>query len=210
MNRRNLLLTSVLVCSGINAKELGTWGDVYPVHEPDLLQTFQSRLRAMEENGELSRHQEEFKQKMLANSLRPTPVNELVTAEQDRTWFVDPTFTVSGDIADHRGRIFAHAGQRINPLSSVPFNQTLYFINADDPRQLLWIKAQSPTTTLPRVILVKGNTREASKVLSMRVYFDQQGVMSKRFGLRAVPARVVADSDGLRLKVDEFAMEQGE
>ncbi len=35
----------------------------------------------------------------------------------------------------------------MNPLQYVPFNQTLYFINGDDPEQIEWMKRQSP---LPR------------------------------------------------------------
>ncbi|SPX55390.1 conjugal transfer pilus assembly protein TraW [Klebsiella pneumoniae] len=34
----------------------------------------------------------------------------------------------------------------MNPLQYVPFNQTLYFINGDDPVQVAWMKRQTPPT----------------------------------------------------------------
>ncbi|WP_189960637.1 TrbI F-type domain-containing protein, partial [Escherichia coli] len=40
---------------------------------------------------------------------------------------------LAADIRDNEGRVFARQGEVMNPLQYVPFNQTLYFINGDDP-----------------------------------------------------------------------------
>ena len=197
----------LLVTATAQAKDLGTWGDLYPITEPDLLTTIHQRLEAMEESGELAKKQDEFKQRVIEHTLRPTPVNGLAIAQKDRTWFVDPTFTVSQDIKDARGVVFAHRGQKVNPLESVPFVQTLYFIDADDARQVAWMRAQKPATDMVKVILVKGDIREATQALDTRIYFDQEGVLTQKFNLKAVPARVTAAKDGKRLQVDEFAVE---
>jgi conjugal transfer pilus assembly protein TraW len=203
---KSLLFTALLLSTAVNAKDLGTWGDLYPIHEPDLLDTIRSRLGDMQASGELAEQQENFKQDVIANSLRPAPVAGLAIAHEDRTWFVDPTFILGRDIADQNGRVFAHLGQHVNPLDNVPFKQTLYFIDADDKRQVAWMKKQMPDTELVKVILVKGNIRDASDALNTRVYFDQQGALTSRFNLKAVPARVTAAADGRRLQVEEFGI----
>lgn len=207
MKHRMMAASLLLVCATATGRDLGTWGDLYPIHEPDLLNTIHHRLNEMQESGELAEKQQEYKDKMIRNSLRPLPVPGLAIAQKNRTWMVDPTFIVARDISDQNGRVFVHRGQRVNPLDVVPFAQTLYFIDADDKRQLAWMKVQKPKTELYKIILVKGNIRDATEALNTRIYFDQQGQMTDRFSLKAVPARVTAAPDGRRLQVDEIAME---
>lgn len=207
MKHRMMPVSLLFVCVAAGAKDLGTWGDLYPIHEPDLLNTIHQRLNEMQDSGELAEKQQEYKEEMIRNSLRPLPVPGLAIAQKNRTWMVDPTFIVARDISDQHGRVFAHRGQRVNPLDVVPFAQTLYFIDADDKRQLAWMKAQKPKTELYKIILVKGNIRDATEALDTRIYFDQQGQMTDRFGLKAVPAHVTAAPDGKRLQVEEIAME---
>lgn len=40
--------------------------------------------------------------------------------------------------------MFARKGDVLNPLKTVPFMQTLYFIDGDDPDQVAWMKRQVP------------------------------------------------------------------
>ena len=199
----------VLLCglSTARAADLGTWGDLYPIAEPALVGTIQQRLGDMEKSGELAQKQDEFKQRVIENSLRPAPVRGLAIARENTTRLYDPTFIVSQDISDHQGHVFAKKGQRVNPLDSVPFAQTLYFIDADDKRQLAWFKSQKSTTLSAKVILVNGDIAQATKVLGTRIYFDQDGVLTKKFALTAVPARVTAAPDGVHLQIDTFAVE---
>ena len=206
MKRACLML---LLCglSGAHAADLGTWGTLYPIAEPDLIGTIKSRLGDMEKSGELAQKQEDFKQRVIENSLRPAPVRGLAIAQENTTRLYDPSFVVSQDISDHQGTVFAKEGQHVNPLDSVPFMQTLYFIDADDKRQLAWFKSQKSTTLGVKVILVNGDIAQATKALGTRIYFDQDGVLTKKFSLTAVPARVIAAPDGEHLQIDTFAVE---
>jgi conjugal transfer pilus assembly protein TraW len=197
-----LLFVPVLVM----AKDLGTWGELYPITEQDMLTTIQNRLKAMEDSGEMAREQEAFKKRVIENTLRPKPVAGLHIAQENSTHYIDPSLTVSEDLKDHEGRIFARKGQVINPLDTVPFTETLYFIDADNPEQLAWMKAQKPGTLTYRVILVNGDVREATKALDTRIYFDQDGTLSQKFELKAIPARVTLAEDRRRLRVDTFAI----
>ncbi|TNH96706.1 type-F conjugative transfer system protein TraW [Aeromonas sobria] len=190
-----------------HAANLGTWGDLYPITEPDMLTTIHDRLQAMQESGELAEQQEAFKERVIKNSLRPAPVRGLKLATQNSTHFIDPTFVVGQDLADHEGRVFARKGDKVNPLDSVPFIQTLFFIDADDDRQVAWMRNQRPATPIYKVILVNGDIRKATNTLDTRIYFDQEGVLSRKFALTAVPAKVSAAPGGLRLQVDTFTLE---
>lgn len=200
------LLTLFLFPFSLYGKDLGTWGALYPIAEQDMLTTIQTRLKAMEASGEMAREQEAFRQRVIANTLRPKPVEGLTLAQENTTHYIDPSLTVSEDLKDHQGRVFARKGQVINPLDTVLFTDTLYFIDADNPQQLAWMKAQKPGTLTYRVILVNGDIREATKALDARIYFDQDGTLSRKFELKAIPARVTLAEDLRRLRVDTFAI----
>ena len=188
-----------------HAANLGTWGDLYPITEPDMLTTIHDRLQAMQESGELAEQQEAFKERVIKNSLRPAPVRGLKLATQNSTHFIDPTFVVGQDLADHEGRVFARKGDKVNPLDAVPFLQTLFFIDADDDRQIAWMRNQRPATPIYKIILVNGDIRKATEQLDTRIYFDQEGVLSQKFALTAVPAAVHAAPHGKRLQIDTYA-----
>ena len=98
----------------------------------------------------------------------------------------------------------------INPLDTVPFTDTLYFIDADNPQQLAWMKTQKSGTLTYRVILVNGDVREATRVLDTHIYFDQDGSLSRKFELKSIPARVTLAEDRRRLRVDSFALDMPE
>ena len=100
--------------------------------------------------------------------------------------------------------MFARKGDVLNPLKTVPFMQTLYFIDGDDPDQVAWMKRQVPDTLISKIILVKGSVPDTSVALDARIYFDQNGVLSKRFGLTRVPARITPAPSGERLNIETF------
>lgn len=188
------------------AKNFGTWGELYPISEQDMLTTINTRLQAMKASGELDMQQEAFKKQVIEKSLRPNPVSGLTLARENRTYYINPSITVAENLTDQQGRIFAHKGDVVNPLDTVPFNQTLYFIDGDNPDHIAWMKSQKPDTMVYRVILVNGDIREATKALGERIFFDQKGTMSRRFKLTAVPARVTAGEDKRTLRVDIFSL----
>lgn len=211
MQRTGLMfILTVMVSFPVIAKDLGTWGELYPIAEQDMLTTINTRLQAMKDSGELDMQQEAYKKQVIEKSLRPDPVTGLTLARENRTHYINPSMTVAEDLADHQGRVFAHKGDVVNPLDTVPFNQTLYFIDGDNPDHRAWVKRQKPDTVVYRVILVNGDIREATKALGERIFFDQKGTMSRRFELTAVPARVTLGEDRRSLRVDTFALTSAE
>ncbi|MDV0787442.1 type-F conjugative transfer system protein TraW [Citrobacter amalonaticus] len=194
-----LLLLTLSASSG--AKDLGTWGNVFEPAEQDMLTFIQSRLKGMEQSGELERLQREATERVKEHAVRPTPVEGLSPATEYRSFSWDPTFTVKETITDMKGNVIARKGDKVNPLDKVPFSQVLYFIDGDDKKQLEWTRQQIASQTDFKIILVKGNIKETSDALNERIFFDQSGVLTRKFGFEHIPARI--SRDGRVMKVEE-------
>ncbi|SUH19367.1 IncF plasmid conjugative transfer pilus assembly protein TraW [Salmonella enterica] len=203
MNAKHTMLCLFFVPFSVAAKDLGTWGDLWPVEEQSMLSFIQQRLGDMEKSGQLAELQQGFKERVVENTLRPPPVAGLRTDTRAHTHRVDPSVSISEDMADHNGTVFARKGQRINPLDTVSLPGPLYFLDADDKRQTDWL-VQQPAVLNRKVILVSGNIRDATKRLGTRIYFDQNGDLSRRFGLTYIPA--VVRQEGKTLVVTSVAM----
>ncbi|KAB0545783.1 type-F conjugative transfer system protein TraW [Pantoea stewartii] len=199
-----LFLAGLASLTQAQAKDLGTWGDTWPVAEQSFLSLIHDRLQSMQDSGQLAELQQQFQQRVEQHTLRPAPVEGLQTDTQVHTSWYDPTFEAGQDVADAQGQVFIHKGERVNPLDTLPLSTTLYFIDGDDKRQVDWMKTQKPPTLTYKVILVNGNIRDAADRLSERIYFDQQGVLSRKLGLKYIPA--VVTQEGERLKITSAAM----
>ncbi|VUS84572.1 type-F conjugative transfer system protein TraW [Klebsiella pasteurii] len=201
---KGCLLASCLLSPLTQAADLGTRGDLWPVREQDMLQLITQRLQTLQTTGKWDQTMDEFKQRVIENSQRPVPVEGIKRAEKyEQHWF-DPSIRLTEDLKDNEGRVFARKGEVVNPLKTVPFVQTLYFINGDDADQVAWMKRQVPETLMSKIILVRGSVPETSAALDSRIYFDQNGVLSQRFGLTAVPARITPAPSGERLNIETF------
>ena len=169
---KGCLLASCLLSPLTQAADLGTWGDLWPVREQDMLQLITQRLQKLQTSGQWDQTMDEFKQRVIENSQRPAPVEGIKRAEKyEQRWF-DPSIRLTEDLKDHEGRVFARKGEVVNPLKTVPFMQTLYFINGDDADQVAWMKRQVPETLMSKIILVRGSVPDTSAALDSRIYVD--------------------------------------
>ncbi|QKJ89301.1 IncF plasmid conjugative transfer pilus assembly protein TraW (plasmid) [Paramixta manurensis] len=197
-----LLTASVSLSAG--AKDLGTIGHLFPIAEPDLLTFIGQRLQGMKDSGELDRLQREAEARVKAHAVRPAPVAGLTPARTERTFSYDPTFTVQETVRDMRGNVIARAGDKVNPLDKVPYSETLFFIDGDNPAQMKWVKQQLSGRQNFKVILVNGNIHDSSIALDEPVYFDQYGTLTTKFGFEHTPVRITRDDRTLR--VEEVAL----
>ncbi|ORJ49394.1 type-F conjugative transfer system protein TraW (plasmid) [Kluyvera intermedia] len=198
------IMLGAMLSLSAGAKDLGTLGHLFPVTEPDLLAFIGQRLEGMKESGELDRIQREAEARVKAHAVRPEPVAGLTPATKDRAFRYDPTFTVNETIRDMRGNVIARAGDKVNPLDKVPFSETLFFIDGDNPVQMTWIRQQLSGQQNFKVILVNGNIRDTSLALDEPVYFDQYGTLTTKFGFEHTPVRITRDDRWLR--VEEVAL----
>ena len=198
-----LMLMLPRVCIAI---DLGTIGPVYPIQEPHLLDFIRKRLQEKERSGELKKLEEAARTRATQAVTHPMPVAGIKTAETARTFFYDPTFTLDRNVLDDKGNLLFTAGTRKNPLEVVSLSKHLLFFDARDKRQVA--RARELITFYKgrvKPILVGGSYLDLMRAWRTPVYYDQQGVLTRRLGIKQVPA--IVSQEGLRLRIDELVLQ---
>ena len=188
-----------------SAADLGTLGPTYAIAEPHLLNFIDERLRAKERSGELQHLMQEAQSRGIAAVRQPQPAAGLRATETPRTFYIDPTFTLDRNVVDAGGRLLFAAGTRKNPLEVVSLSKRLLFFDARDPRQVaqaLVLIGSYDGKVKP--ILTGGSYLDLMKTWRVAVYYDQQGALTRRLGIRQVPA--LLSQEGQRLRVDEMVL----
>jgi conjugal transfer pilus assembly protein TraW len=183
------------------AKDFGVVGHTYNIEEQDIIKYIKSKL----ENIDIAKLQEEQQQIVRTSLDRPKEVSGIIDAKENKEYFYDPTFILKEDIFDHVGRLIHKAGTRINPLEKISLRHDLIFINGDNPKQvefaLSYFKTKDAKAT---IILIKGSPIKLQKKHKIWIYFDQQGLLTNKFGIVQVPA--IVTQDRLQLKISEVAL----
>ncbi|XVN42527.1 MAG: type-F conjugative transfer system protein TraW [Candidatus Rickettsia vulgarisii] len=181
----------------VKIKDYGVIGHVFPIIEESLLEVIMAKLQTVKHNGDLEKMQEEFKNKVQQKISRPTAILALAKTSINRNWHYDPSFIQKTDIKDQAGNVIVKAGTSVNPLEKVSWGEPLIFIDGDDEQQVKWSKSQ-----IGRLVLTKGNLIELGQELNKQIFFDQGGVLTTRFKIKAVPA--IAQQEGKLLKISEI------
>jgi conjugal transfer pilus assembly protein TraW len=192
------------VLPALQARDYGVMGQTWGIEEPDLLATIQGRLQTLEANGGIERLQKQLVAKASERVRRPMPVAGITPATSQRAWNYDPSIVVENDIHDHKGNLIARAGTRVNPLDFIQLNQTLVFIDGDNPAELAWATARYPSVLSAKIIFVAGSPFEAMKEQQRRFFFDQRGQLTSKFGIAHTPA--VVRANGKLLGIEEVAL----
>ncbi len=201
-----LSLLTWLLASGIpvvaHADELGVVGPTYDILEADLLEVILARLERMQESGELARKQNDYRDRVVASLEKPRPVPNLQATATARRFFIDPTWVLERDIRQADGTILFARGVRINPLDHVSLRHRLVFFDGRDRRQVAFARQrlQAPAGGA-KPILVAGEPLRLMRAWKRPVFYDQGGSLTRRLGIRQLPA--VVSQDGRRLRVDE-------
>ncbi len=187
-------------------QDLGTIGPTYEISETHLLDVIRQRLRAKEQSGELAQLIKAAQARGIASVEQPTPVPGLRSTESARTFYVDPTWALDRNILDAQGRLMFAAGTRKNPLEVVSMSKHLLFFDGRDRQQVARAWALIKQSSKPlKPILTAGSYLDLMKSWRVPVYYDQQGLLVRRFGIQQVPALV--SQEGLRLRVDELQVQ---
>ena len=185
------------------ATDAGTLGPTYPITEAHLLQMIEQRLREAARTGELSRIEDEARSRGAHAVRHPAPVAEIVTTRVARSFLFDPTFVLGRNVLGPRGELLFPAGTKKNPLDVTSLSRPLLFFDARDSRQVRQahtVITQHQGRVKP--ILTAGSYLELMHVWRTPVYYDQGGMLTRRIGIRQVPAMVT--QQGQRLRVDEL------
>lgn len=193
-----------LLAAGVaSAQDLGVIGPVYPIAESSLLDVIKTRLRELKASGALARLQRESQNRIAREVSEPAPLAWIAKATQARSFHYDPSIEVPYPITDAAGRVLVAAGTRVNPLDTVSLSRPLLFIDARDAAQI--DRAQlllGERHGQLKLILTGGSYLELMRRLQQPVFFDQQGSLTTKLGIRQVPALVT--QDGKRLRIDEL------
>jgi conjugal transfer pilus assembly protein TraW len=204
---RSPILASLLCLSIIPslalASDLGIVGPTYEIAERDLIEVMKERFRRLEQTGEMRKLEERYKAKVVEAVERPRPIPGITPTQTARTYFVDLTWTLDRNVVDEKGLVLFPAGTRVNPLDYAPLTQTLLFFDQRERSQVTFAKRfLAETKARVKPILVGGEPLKLMRQWKREVFYDQGGVLSRKFLLKQVPALI--SQDGNRLRVDEI------
>lgn len=191
---RALFLVSVLSCT-LNAKDLGTYGHTYPIIEKSLLDHIKEKI------GQLSKDEsEEILEKLQTRYIelitQPRSVG-LKECQKTRVAYYDPSICLFEDIKDADGKVIIPKGTSYNPLSVTALREDLLFFDGSNPKHVAWAKENQG-----KWILTNGKPIELEISENRPVYFDQMGTISKKLGIKAIPAKV--SQENMKLRIEEM------
>lgn len=201
--RRIFAMAAMLWSVCASAQDLGRIGPVYPIAEPSLLDVILAKLREAENSGAFAKMQRDTQARVKRGIEQPAPIATITKATKARSFYYDPSIVVPYAIADADGRLIVAPGTRVNPLDTVSLSKQLLFIDARDPAQVGRAKRiLEERGGRLKVILTGGSYLDLMRRWKQPVYFDQQGSLAEKLGIRHVPALV--SQEDRRLRIDEL------
>lgn len=197
------VLLVLLLPSPVKAESLGTFGHVYPIQEASMLDAIQEKLQAWAAAEKLAGMEDEYRARVIASIHHPSRL-AIPKALHSGSHYFDPTIISTKDIRGVEGELVMPQGQAINPLDQMPLTKSLLFIDGEDGAQVAWLQKQLVLEPRAVPILVAGSWLELRQRMQRPVYFDQQGFMTGRLGVKAVPSRVYQEDR--RIRIDEVAL----
>ena len=208
-----LLLAFLLIVFGIveitMANDLGKLGNTFKIEEEAFTLMMKRKLAEIDMEAERERMQ-----KIAIDRVEnPVPVIGITGAGENRTFYFDPTYRLDEDAVLPYGKVLHKAGTTVNPLEHMDLNRRLFFIDSREATQVEWLQEQLnnplPEQKEPvedRIILVGGSVFKLKEDLGQKhedkVYFDQSGELTTRFGIKHSPA--IASQEGLKIRIDEI------
>lgn len=186
------------------AEDLGRFGKVYEIIEPDMLHIIKKRAKQLVDHGKWQKIQQDAIIKAKNHILHPKPIMQISDAVENRVFYYDPSFMLQKDIKDHRQKIIARAGV-YNPLDTQSFNLELLFINGENEDQVKWaVDIYKNSDKKVKIILTAGSFIELSRLHKIWFFYDQHGRYVNQLGIQHVPAKVAQEKNMLR--IEELAL----
>ena len=191
--------------------DFGNRGYVYPIDEPDFIEVMQQRALGIDWEKSKQRAVDNF---WIEQARR---FQYLPTAGRSLSRVMDPTFMVSRDILDIKGRLLHKQGDLVNPLALRPFNDAVVVFNprrSDEVEAAKRLKARfAKDKTIGRVVwiatefdAVRGwdNYAEITEALDAPVYLLMPEIVD-RWAITATPSVITADNETKKFIVEEIA-----
>lgn len=197
------ILCSVSVSFSVMAKNLGVYGETYPVVEVSFIEALQAKIQKMVDNGDWETYKQKYIKDTMDGFKRPKGF-DLPHAVTSRTRYFDPSIILEMDMRLPDGNYLARKGDYINPLKNQNMSSPLIFIDGDNEKQVKWAIQKRLENPKAYIVLVKGNWYELSVKNKTKFWFDQTGEFINRMGIERTPSFV--SQDNLRLKIDEVGL----
>lgn len=203
------VMTLPMIISSIQAEEkivdLGVFGTTFEIKEEDMLQFLMKRLESFKKLGKLQKIEEIIKERAKDRVINPLPVQGVEETTVEKSFLHDPTLTIDQDIMTLEGGLIAKKNQKINPLRHLSLSKGLLFIDGDNKHHLNWALQHQEKFY---VILTNGSPLKLIDKYGIKFYFDQAGIITKRYGIKHIPARI--EQEGEILRVTEFKIPSAE
>lgn len=186
-------------------KDFGVQGHRWEIAETDILEYIEKKLAAVD----IEKLKEEMIKKTTERVEEPEPVRGIVDVIFGKAtkYYYDPSYVVPEDIFDLKGNLIYEAGYKVNPLEQVPLRERLIFINGKNEKQLEYaMRKREEYGGMAKIILISGRPLDIQRKNKVWIYFDQQGVLTAKFGIKGVPA--IVEQAGLRLRIIEIGEEE--
>jgi len=172
------------------AEVVGTFGNTYSITEQDAYEEIMQKVQKHNWQKEFARINRNIKNKTTVNF-------KLRHAKENKTFYVDPTYTLDFDITNEKGQIIYPKGYSFNPLQYMQFPYTLVFFDADSITEIQWIKSQNLASRWDVMfIATNGNSLKAESLLNRVVYVASKK-MFDRFKIKATPSILYAQNNML-------------
>ncbi len=185
------------------AKDFGVEGHLWEIAEEDILEYIEKELKVVD----VKKLKAEMIDKTKRRVEEPEEVSGIGISSSERIYYYDPSYIVPEDIYDQNGNLLYKAGYKVNPLNQVPLREKLIFINGNNEYQVRYaLKKREEYGGAAKIILTSGKPLDIQRKEKVWIYFDQQGVLTTKLGIKAVPA--IVEQSGLRLKITELGKEE--
>jgi conjugal transfer pilus assembly protein TraW len=214
MYKYSLLIILLALQNSVFGVDLGKHGQSFAIEEEGFIEMIKRKL------AEIDINKEQQKMQAIARDRVENPKGGqgIEAAITSRVFYFDPSYTLEEDAVLPCGKILHKAGTKVNPLEHMDLNRRLFFIDARKNNQVAWLqerlnnplaKQEQKEQVEDRVILVGGSVFKLQELLgdehADRVYFDQAGELTSKFGIKASPA--VVEQEEFRLKIEEILID---
>ncbi len=196
MDKILIMIMIGMISVNAAAKDFGIVGTTWQIAEKDAIEEIQEKLSSIDLNAH-----NEFIRKTVEDRIKNPMSLNLRRTEKPREYKYDPTIEVKEDLKDLKDMVFQKAGTRINPLDLVTLSYEVIFFDATDKAQLNYaLEKHSSAEIKPRLILTGGSPLDIEKDHNLDVYYDQQGILTKKLGIEQVPAEMKQEGKVLVLQ----------
>lgn len=204
--KRSILASCLLLATlEVQGFDFGKVGTSFEIKEEGFVSMMMKKLQEVDLEKEQERVEKIARQKVE----EPDPVKDIKPATKYREFWHDPTFILKNDVLLPCGSILYKAGTAVNPLDHIDLERRLFFIDGRIDAQIDWLKKyleeNKEEKVKDKIILIAGNVFKMQKELGRKVYFDQAGEITSKWGIKATPA--IARQDGKMIKIIEVYLE---